>query len=425
MEPNWERARADGAQRVWREILRPCAEKLAADARAVSDDAIAHTAAQLPELFADPEMGEENRASTEAGIRLFARIVEEGTDPHAIELPGPTVAYAQAAIRRGVSLAALLRSYRLAVEIIWEAFFALIAARADDATALAEASELSSAWLFAYSDGAMTLGEQLYDVERGRWLRSNAASQADAIDAILAGRQVDCAATSSRLRYELDRHHVAAIAWVDTAEDEASAHAHMELAIAEVARAAGAASILINPLGMLATGVWMGRTSAFEMSELDDLRIDPAATGVRVAIGDPAAGVAGFRQSHLDAQQARRVSSLARRRVGSVTRYSSIALSALATVDREQAERFVERELGVLAADDDVSLRLVATVRAYLDENASRSRAAKRLGIHENTVSYRVRQAEEILGRRVDERALELRVALSLVNLLRGSGGTS
>lgn len=80
---------------------------------------------------------------------------------------------------------------------------------------------------------------------------------------------------------------------------------------------------------------------------------------------------------------------------------------------------FVARELGALAADDDVSLRLAATLRTFLDENASRSRAAKRLGIHENTVSYRVRQAEEILGRSVDERALDLRVALSLVNVLR------
>ena len=48
--------------------------------------------------------------------------------------------------------------------------------------------------------------------------------------------------------------------------------------------------------------------------------------------------------------------------------------------------------------------RLTATLRIYLDEHRSRSRTAKRLGIHENTVSYRIRQAEEILGRSVDQR---------------------
>ena len=57
-------------------------------------------------------------------------------------------------------------------------------------------------------------------------------------------------------------------------------------------------------------------------------------------------------------------------------------------------------------------------MRTYLDENGSRARTAKRLNVHENTVSYRLRQAEEILGRSVDKRTLELRVALTLADLV-------
>ena len=79
----------------------------------------------------------------------------------------------------------------------------------------------------------------------------------------------------------------------------------------------------------------------------------------------------------------------------------------------------MQRELRGLAGDDDLSTRLAATLRTYLDEQSSRSRTAKRLGIHENTVSYRIRQAEEILGRSVDQRTLELRVALALAHLVR------
>ena len=78
-----------------------------------------------------------------------------------------------------------------------------------------------------------------------------------------------------------------------------------------------------------------------------------------------------------------------------------------------------QRELRGLAADDDLTTRLTATLRTYLDEHSSRSRTAKRLGIHENTVSYRIKQAEEILGRSVDQRTLELRVALALAHLVR------
>jgi DNA-binding PucR family transcriptional regulator len=62
-------------------------------------------------------------------------------------------------------------------------------------------------------------------------------------------------------------------------------------------------------------------------------------------------------------------------------------------------------------------LRLSETLRAYLDEGASHGRAAVRLGIHENTVRYRIRQIEDLLGRPVGAADLELRVALSLAAL--------
>ena len=83
----------------------------------------------------------------------------------------------------------------------------------------------------------------------------------------------------------------------------------------------------------------------------------------------------------------------------------------------------MRRELQGLTATDDATARPAGTLRTYLEERSSRSRTAKRLGIHENTVSYRVKQAEEILGRSVDERSLELRVALALVNVVRDRPG--
>jgi DNA-binding PucR family transcriptional regulator len=86
----------------------------------------------------------------------------------------------------------------------------------------------------------------------------------------------------------------------------------------------------------------------------------------------------------------------------------------MATVDLPLARRFVDRELGALAADDDTARRLAATVGVYLEQQCSGTATAKRLGLHENTIRYRVRQAEQLLGRPVDERTLELRVALAL-----------
>lgn len=43
-------------------------------------------------------------------------------------------------------------------------------------------------------------------------------------------------------------------------------------------------------------------------------------------------------------------------------------------------------------------------------------RTAERLGVHQNTVIYRVQQAKELLGRAPTERRLELEVALRLAD---------
>lgn len=402
---------------MWSEVLVPVARELEENAAALSVAAVDRIRAQLPALLADPDSLEENRASTEAGIRAFAVLMAAGADPATIELPAATVAYAQASVRRGDSLPVLMRSYRLAVEVAWPAIFDRIAVHSKDEVALLAAGQLGSAWLFAYMDVALTLAEELYDRERSRWLRSAAASQAETIQTLLDGRQRDVGQASARLRYALDRQHLAAVAWLDNAED-GDPLAHLEAAIDQVAAAAGADTVLVQPVGLLAASAWLGRIAPFEAA-LDDVRIDQeSAPGVHVALGEPAAGLSGFRSSHAEAGHARRVATLAGRRAGTVTRFERVALAAMATADVDQARAFVSRELGALADDEDVARRLAATLRAYLDENASRSRAAKRLGIHENTVSYRVRQAQELLGRSVEDRTLELRVALALLPVL-------
>lgn len=75
-----------------------------------------------------------------------------------------------------------------------------------------------------------------------------------------------------------------------------------------------------------------------------------------------------------------------------------------------------------MAADDNVTFRLATTLGTYLRENRSRTKAAARLGIHPNTVSYRVHQAEELLGRDLTGDLLDLQVALELLPARRRLG---
>jgi DNA-binding PucR family transcriptional regulator len=96
-----------------------------------------------------------------------------------------------------------------------------------------------------------------------------------------------------------------------------------------------------------------------------------------------------------------------------------VDLLSLLSRDVDRARRFLHAELGPLAGDDDSTLRLRATLRAYLDEGRSFVATARRLGIHQNTVKYRVRQCEDALGRPVGERPLRLAAALLLADALR------
>jgi DNA-binding PucR family transcriptional regulator len=58
------------------------------------------------------------------------------------------------------------------------------------------------------------------------------------------------------------------------------------------------------------------------------------------------------------------------------------------------------------------------TLAVYLRENQSRTRTAEVLQIHPNTVSYRVRQAEELLQRTFERDTVDLQVALAVLPAL-------
>jgi DNA-binding PucR family transcriptional regulator len=405
---------------IWEQVLAPFAVEIAARAGELSAVLAERTRLALPELYGDPEAVEANRASAEASLRSIAELLRDGGDPPPVELPAETIAYARASAQRGVPVGPLLRGYRIGHAAFLEWAVGELAERARDRDELARATGILSARTFAYVDAALILADETYASERERFARSSAAVRAETIAAILEQRESEPQAAGLRLRYELERQHLGVCAWLERAPTEGDSVALLELAITEVGHVLGVDGALLHPLGLLHAAGWVSSASPLDVTALDHLVLDAGALpGVRVAVGEPAAGLAGFRSTHHEALDARRVAALSRRGPGTVTRYGLVSLQALASADIDQAHAFVHRELGALAADDDTCRRLAATLRTYLDEHASRGRAAKRLGIHENTISYRIKQAEEILGRSVEHDTLNLRVALALTAITR------
>jgi DNA-binding PucR family transcriptional regulator len=84
----------------------------------------------------------------------------------------------------------------------------------------------------------------------------------------------------------------------------------------------------------------------------------------------------------------------------------------------EAMRRVVADELGALGRRDPGVERLRETARVYLECGGNAREAAERLNMHKNTVHYRLARVEELRGRPVEERRLELEVALMLAHLL-------
>jgi DNA-binding PucR family transcriptional regulator len=282
----------------------------------------------------------------------------------------------------------------------------------DDPVVLAQAIEEGATWTFEYLRTLTPDLIQWYAAERERWVRSAAALRNETVRALVAGERIDVATASRRLRYELERSHLAFVVCTDERADGERDLDLLELEASRVAGALGNTTPLLVPLGGHAVAAWVGSRGPL-----------PAFPSVvdrqaRAAFGRPGSSVDGFCRSHREALSARRVAQLAGRRPGTVTPFADVALTALTTADEDAARNFVVAELGPLAADDEDTRRLAETLRAYLEERSSPRRTAHRLGVHENTIKNRIRATEELRGRPADERVAETLVALRLARVV-------
>lgn len=401
-------------------VLREVVLALAAQpgwAEEVSEQVATAVAQELPALATDDVLQAAMRASNQEILRVLVRMLQEGVAPETAEPPEAAVAVARELVRRGVGIEVLLQGYQTA----HAAFFADFLRRVHDDPRLAgdapAAIEEAAQWLFAFVGRLTREISERYSEERERWVRSAAASRLRDVRLVLGDEPVDVDAMGRRLRYPLERTHLALVLWADVraALESEPAQAVLERAAADLATALGATSKLVVGLEDEVVAAWLSGVDQAAAQRIPRVRPDPATVPrPSVAWGLAAAGLAGFRAGHEQAMQARRVARLTGRQPGTIVQYRDVALIAIATGDVAQAQEFVARELGQLAADTDEARRLAATLRVYLDEGSSARSAAKRLGVHENTIKNRLRAAEDLIGHPVAERIAELHVALRL-----------
>jgi PucR-like helix-turn-helix protein/diguanylate cyclase with GGDEF domain len=404
-----------------REVVRTAAECLTPRVEEIAAEITAAIHREIPQLGDDPGVIAETHASALAITAHFLALARDDIDHQRTRLPLESTLLAREFVHLGVDVAGLLHALRTGHAIFWRWWLSALRDRCGDPVVLWDAVELASSLQFAYMDTLSTRLAEEYASAREQWARNADSVRVETVRAILDLGGLDPDLASARLGYQLRRQHLGFVLSTGAPRERAIPEAR-RLAMV-IAKAAECSQPLLVPLGGGVLGGWVGGSSALALDALNDVALARLPiNGAHVAIGTVGDGVAGFRRTHVEATHARRVAMRARRGHGRVTRYAAVALASLVCADLEQARGLVARELGPLARGDDETLRLASTLRVYLEEGSSLERAARRLGVHKNTINRRVRRARELLGHPLEEHTLELQVALAVASVLGAPG---
>lgn len=241
------------------------------------------------------------------------------------------------------------------------------------------------------------------------WLTSSAALRMEIVEDLLNGTAVPPERATRILGYDLERWHLAVVAWSGPAT--AAGPRDLRMAAEQCLSTAGCTATLVLPVGAHQVWAWGSRTAH---PPQPDTSTSSSPIGVRTAVGLAHRGVEGFRRSHQQAQEAARVGRMSARG-GEAFRYSDVDIVAMLTADLPTAREFVSRELGELAGAGASVATMRHTLTCYLNRDRSLAGTAAELHVARNTVAYRVQRAEQLRGRPVSERRVQLHAALLIV----------
>jgi hypothetical protein len=342
------------------------------------------------------------RAAVVAVIDYSFAAIERGgpwTDP--LPLPLAALTQARLAASIGVPFETVLRRYLVGAMVLRQ--YVLAHAGHGDGSIERWRAVCAQALnaLDSLLDRLVVELEGAYEQEVQIATRSRGQRHAALVEKVLAGEPVD----ATQLGYDLQGVHLGLIATGPNAE--------------VLVRQVGA--LLEQPLLTVTRDeetVWAWLGGRYEPSIAAVERAERKARigdATLLALGEPAAGVVGFRRTHGEARDALFVG----RRDGTVgvLRYRDVALVAHALRDEQFAKSLVERYLVPLEGREE----LHDTLRAYLDAGRNAMSAAAALKVDRGTVSRRVKEIERRLGRSVSACHMEIELALRL----RGLSGTA
>jgi hypothetical protein len=355
--------------------------------------------APQPKRDQDPDRVAAMLAAIEAGVDSWLEHLREG-ESEDFNLPAAAWANARLAAQDRLPLSSTLQSYVTGYLVSWEFIV-------EEATKLGGTEAERVALLqrvavleMAYLNQLITHVSDEYMRERERMARSREQRAIRLVREVLNGADVPV----GELGYDLHGHHLCLV--VAGEQPDGIAHRLGEALDRQ---------LLVIPQTERSAWVWLGGRAPLEPGLITASlgRVEPA--DQMLALGEPAVGVAGFRQTH---QEALAAYAVAQRLPAPVTRYGDVSLVAWGLREESLGRAFVRRYLDRLGDPTGRGSVLRETLTAYFASGHNASSAAASLGVHERTVTYRLRTIEERIACSIHSCRAELETALRLEQAL-------
>ncbi|WP_319456013.1 MULTISPECIES: PucR family transcriptional regulator [unclassified Mycobacterium] len=363
----------------------------------------------LPALAEDPELSRDLTASTRAQVRAFIVWMTYGAAGEPV-IPVQAHALAQTLARRGLDADVLTEIHRATQHAQLRYLIeqtGRLPEREEQVSLLVLFIDRGLSWLST----SLNVLTQTYREERERLFAGVLARRAEVVRSILLGEPVSVESASGVLGYPLRGHHTAVV--ISTDDRTGTDIDRRLVALAHtVGDHLGASTVLTTQSGAHGVWAWLGSDRPLELAELGALAQSREVRGVRAGIGITGHRISGFIRSHHEAVAAYQISTTTSQPTGSFTCYRDVELQYLVTADAQAYAAFQSRTLSGLTAADDTAGRLRETLRTYIACGRNRDATAAALGVHKNTVRYRLERARNALGHDVDSHLVELQLAL-------------
>jgi hypothetical protein len=347
----------------------------------------------------DPSYQAGMQAAIDAVLNYGLDVIEHGPGS-STPIPAEAAAQARRSARAGVGLGTVLRRYVAGHGQLGE-FVAEETARiglASDTPELRHINRTHDALLGHFTAAI----EREHNQERQRIVRTPEQRRLELVCRLLDGETV-ARVDLADLSYQMDAWHVGVVA--------VGVHAREAL---ETLRADG--QLLSVPRDEETLWAWLGAQRRRTHVEMGCFELKSEIEGLSLAVGEPARGISGWRQTHRQARQALQVAQIAR---PTFARYADVALLVPWIEDPERGRDLVELYLSPLESQKDGGATLRQTLRVYCETERNASSAARKLGIDRRTLTHRLATIETCVGYKLDDRKAALEVALQLHDLLR------